>query len=111
MQNRKVPFWEHDLEKGLKMLERAVETHIITSHYAAPLLVNRKQGIIYLKVVSSHHRGETHCWRDMTSIIGGDKVYAKIARLKHKPGKDIVVLGAGYSGRTCLSTAWLTNCM
>lgn len=41
------PFWEHDLTKGLTMLERAVTTHIITSHFAAPLLVKRKSGIIF----------------------------------------------------------------
>jgi len=42
-----VPFWVHDLDNGLKMLERAIHTHIITSHYAAPLLVKRKQGVIF----------------------------------------------------------------
>ncbi len=42
-----VPFWEHSLADGLTMLERAVNTHIITSHYAAPLLVKRKQGVIF----------------------------------------------------------------
>ena len=42
-----VPFWEHSLANGLTMLERAVNTHIITSHYAAPLLVWRKQGVIF----------------------------------------------------------------
>lgn len=42
-----VSFWAHDLDNGLKMLDRAINTHIITSHYAAPLLVKRKQGIIF----------------------------------------------------------------
>jgi NAD(P)-dependent dehydrogenase (short-subunit alcohol dehydrogenase family) len=42
-----VPFWKHSLEAGLKMLERAVDTHIITSHYAAPLLVKRKRGVLF----------------------------------------------------------------
>ncbi|MBI4789190.1 MAG: SDR family NAD(P)-dependent oxidoreductase [Chloroflexi bacterium] len=42
-----VPFWEHSLANGLTMLERAINTHIITSHYAAPLLVGRKQGVIF----------------------------------------------------------------
>src|SRR5512146_2320930 len=30
------PLWEHSLEKGLLMLERAVHSHIITSHEAVP---------------------------------------------------------------------------
>jgi NAD(P)-dependent dehydrogenase (short-subunit alcohol dehydrogenase family) len=42
-----VPFWEHDLGNGLKMLERAVNTHIITAHYAARLLVRQQHGIIF----------------------------------------------------------------
>jgi len=40
------PFWEHDLDKGLIMQQRAVHTHLITSHYAAPLMVARRQGLI-----------------------------------------------------------------
>ena len=39
-------FWELDLEKGLKMLERAVFTHIITGRYGAPLMVARGGGLI-----------------------------------------------------------------
>jgi dihydrofolate reductase len=33
-------------------------------------------------------------WQDTTSIIGGDNVYDKIAKLKQKPGKDIIVFGS-----------------
>lgn len=36
---RGVPFWEHSLENELTMMERAINTHIITSHFAAPLLI------------------------------------------------------------------------
>lgn len=32
-------FWNLDLEKGFTMFRGAVDTHIITSHYAAPLLI------------------------------------------------------------------------
>ena len=43
------PFWEQSLEKGFLMLQRAVHTHIITSHYAIPLMLAREpreQGLI-----------------------------------------------------------------
>jgi NAD(P)-dependent dehydrogenase (short-subunit alcohol dehydrogenase family) len=40
------PFWEQSLDKGLLMQTRAVHTHIITSHYAAPLMVARRTGLI-----------------------------------------------------------------
>jgi NAD(P)-dependent dehydrogenase (short-subunit alcohol dehydrogenase family) len=41
-----VPFWEHDLENGLRLLRQAVETHIVTSWHAAPLLVARPGGLV-----------------------------------------------------------------
>jgi NAD(P)-dependent dehydrogenase (short-subunit alcohol dehydrogenase family) len=40
------PFWEHSLQKGLQMLERAVHSHIITSHYGVPLMLPRRQGLV-----------------------------------------------------------------
>lgn len=40
------PFWEHSLANGLLMQQRAVHSHIITSHYAAPLMVARRSGLI-----------------------------------------------------------------
>lgn len=54
-----VPFWEHNLENGLKMQAQAVHTHLITSWYAAPLMVKRPPGLI-LEItdgVSSSYRG------------------------------------------------------
>lgn len=41
-----VPVWEHSLERGLRMLRLAIDTHIITSHYALPLLIKNKNGLI-----------------------------------------------------------------
>ncbi|HEX2219975.1 MAG TPA: SDR family oxidoreductase [Gemmatimonadales bacterium] len=40
------PLWRHDLERGLRLLRLAVDTHIITSHYALPLLVRRGRGVV-----------------------------------------------------------------
>jgi NAD(P)-dependent dehydrogenase (short-subunit alcohol dehydrogenase family) len=38
--------WEHDLDNGLRLLRLAVETHVITSHHALPLLVGRPGGLV-----------------------------------------------------------------
>ena len=38
--------WEHDLDKGLRLLRLAVETHAITSHHALPLLLHNKGGLV-----------------------------------------------------------------
>jgi NAD(P)-dependent dehydrogenase (short-subunit alcohol dehydrogenase family) len=40
------PLWEQDLDTGLTLLRRAVETHVITSRYALPLLVARGSGLV-----------------------------------------------------------------
>ena len=40
------PVWEHDLEKGLRMLRLAVDTHLITSHFALPLLIRQPGGLV-----------------------------------------------------------------
>jgi NAD(P)-dependent dehydrogenase (short-subunit alcohol dehydrogenase family) len=41
------PFWTVNLEKGLGMLKQAIHSHIITSHYAVPLMLGRGRGIIF----------------------------------------------------------------
>jgi NAD(P)-dependent dehydrogenase (short-subunit alcohol dehydrogenase family) len=41
-----VPVWEHSLENGLRMLRLAIDTHIITSHFALPLLIQHKGGLV-----------------------------------------------------------------
>lgn len=41
-----VPFWRHDLGNGLRMLRNAIDTHIITSWHAAPLLIRGSGGLI-----------------------------------------------------------------
>jgi NAD(P)-dependent dehydrogenase (short-subunit alcohol dehydrogenase family) len=38
--------WEHNLEHGLRLLRLAVDTHLITSHYALPLLVRAPGGLV-----------------------------------------------------------------
>jgi NAD(P)-dependent dehydrogenase (short-subunit alcohol dehydrogenase family) len=39
-------FWEHDLDNGLRLLRGAIETHIITSWHAAPLMTRTPGGLI-----------------------------------------------------------------
>ena len=40
------PLWEHDLDKGLRILRLAVDTHLITSHFALPLLIREPGGLV-----------------------------------------------------------------
>ena len=40
------PVWEHDLEKGLRILRLAIDTHLITSHFALRLLIREPGGLV-----------------------------------------------------------------
>ncbi|MFL5012176.1 SDR family oxidoreductase [Rhizobium sp.] len=38
--------WEHSLDKGLRMLQLGIETHLITAHHALPLMIERPGGLL-----------------------------------------------------------------
>ncbi|GHJ57493.1 short-chain dehydrogenase [Nocardioides sp. OK12] len=40
------PLWEHDLEGGLRMLRMGVDTHIVTSALALPLMLRTGRGLL-----------------------------------------------------------------
>ena len=40
------PLWEHDLANGLRMLRLQIDTHLITSHFALPLLIRKPGGLV-----------------------------------------------------------------
>jgi len=40
------PVWEHSLERGLRLLRLAIDTHLITNHFALPLLIRRPGGLV-----------------------------------------------------------------
>lgn len=38
--------WEHNLDNGLKLLHRAIDTHLITAHHALPLVIENTDGLL-----------------------------------------------------------------
>ena len=40
------PVWEHDLASGLRILRLAIDTHLVTSHFALPLLIREPGGLV-----------------------------------------------------------------
>jgi len=40
------PFWKLSLERGLGALRNGIDTHIITTRHAAPLMVKQKSGLV-----------------------------------------------------------------
>jgi len=55
-------FWESPLADGLLLQKQAVHSHMITSYYAAPLMVKRKRGLIVEVTdgVGYHYRGNLY---------------------------------------------------
>ncbi|GAB3405721.1 SDR family oxidoreductase [Flindersiella endophytica] len=40
------PIWEHDLDRGMRILRLGIDTHLITSHHLLPLLIGRRGGLL-----------------------------------------------------------------
>src|SRR5690606_27803874 len=40
------PIWEVDLDKGLRILRLAIDTHLITSHFLLPLMIQQPGGLL-----------------------------------------------------------------
>jgi NAD(P)-dependent dehydrogenase (short-subunit alcohol dehydrogenase family) len=40
------PVWEHDLANGLRLLRLGIDTHLITAHFALPLMIERPGGLM-----------------------------------------------------------------
>jgi NAD(P)-dependent dehydrogenase (short-subunit alcohol dehydrogenase family) len=40
------PIWKHDLQKGLRILRLAIDTHLVTSHFLLPLVIAKPGGLL-----------------------------------------------------------------
>ena len=64
-------FWDQSLENGLLMLPQAIHSHIITSHYGLPLMLERGIGLV-VEVTDGNdlrYRGELYYDLVKTSVI------------------------------------------
>lgn len=55
------PVWEHDLDRGLRMLRLAIDTHLITSHFALASLIRRPGGLVV-------DGSRSDCWRYLVEV-------------------------------------------
>ncbi|GAA4954254.1 SDR family oxidoreductase [Actinoplanes utahensis] len=40
------PVWEQDLDQGFRLMRQAIDSHIVTSHHAMPLLIRNRGGLV-----------------------------------------------------------------
>lgn len=77
------PFWEHSLVNGLLMQDRVVKTHLITSYYAAPLMVARKTGLIIEVTDGIDYRYRGNLYYSLAKIAPIHMAAAMAEELRH----------------------------
>ena len=69
------PVWEHSLKNGLHLMRLAIDTHIITSHFALPLLIKKPGGLVVeltdgtAEYNNTHYRLSMYYDQAKTSVI------------------------------------------
>lgn len=54
------PVWDHDLDKGLRMMRLAIDTHLITAHHALPLMIEKPGGLLVEVTDGTAEYNSTH---------------------------------------------------
>ncbi|PZF80979.1 SDR family oxidoreductase [Jiangella anatolica] len=94
--------WEHSLEKGLRMLRLAVDTHIITSHFALPLLLRRPGGLVVEMTDGTAEYNATH----YRVSFFYDLAKTSVLRLAFAQAEEVRALGATA---VALTPGWLRS--
>lgn len=76
------PFWEHSLQKGLLMQQRAVHSHVITSRYAVPLMVEQGHGLIIEVTDGDNFQYRGNLFYDLAKISVIRLAYAMAEELR-----------------------------
>jgi len=93
------PFWQLDLPKGFQMMEGALYTHIITCHFAAPLLIEsakQSSGGLIVEVTdgdSYQYRGNLFYDLVKTSVI---RMAFAMARELRRKNVTVLALTPGF---------------
>jgi NAD(P)-dependent dehydrogenase (short-subunit alcohol dehydrogenase family) len=96
------PVWEHDLEKGLRMLRLAIDTHLITSHFALPLLIREPGGLVVEMTDGTHEYNAEH-YRVSTFY---DLAKTAVIRLAFAQGEELAPHGGTA---VALTPGWMRS--
>lgn len=84
------PIWEVDLEKGLRILRLAIDTHLITSHYLLPLLIETPGGLVVEVTDGTAAYNATH----YRISVFYDLAKVAVTRLAFSQGHELAPHGA-----------------
>jgi NAD(P)-dependent dehydrogenase (short-subunit alcohol dehydrogenase family) len=96
------PIWEQDLDAGLRMLRLAVDTHLITSHYLLPLLIQQPGGLL---VEVTDGTADYNASRYRISVFY-DLAKASVIRLAFSQGHELAAQGGTA---VALTPGWLRS--
>lgn len=91
--------WEHSLEKGFRMLRLAIDTHLVTSHFALPLLIKNKGGLVVEMTDGTKEYNDKHYRQPLFYDLAKNSVIRMAEGLAHelKPhGGTAVSLTPGW---------------
>jgi NAD(P)-dependent dehydrogenase (short-subunit alcohol dehydrogenase family) len=96
------PIWELDLDRGLRMLRLAIDTHLITSHHLLPLLVARPGGLLVEVTDGTAAYNATH----YRISVFYDLAKVAVARLAFSQGHELAPHGGTA---VALTPGWLRS--
>jgi NAD(P)-dependent dehydrogenase (short-subunit alcohol dehydrogenase family) len=94
--------WDHSLDDGLRLLRLGVDTHLITSHYALPLLIRQPGGLVVEMTDGTAAYNATH-YRNSTFY---DLAKTAILRLGWALAQELAPHGATA---VTLTPGWLRS--
>jgi NAD(P)-dependent dehydrogenase (short-subunit alcohol dehydrogenase family) len=96
------PVWEHDLENGLRILRLAIDTHLITSHFALPLLI-REPGRLVVEMTDGTREYNAEHYR-----VSGFYDLAKTAAIRFAFAQSVELAPHGCTA-VALTPGWLRS--
>ncbi len=96
------PLWELDLGKGLRILRLAIDTHIITSKYLLPILINQPGGLVIEVTDGTKKYNDAH----YRISVYYDLAKVAVNRLAFSQGHELAPHGATA---VCVTPGWLRS--
>jgi NAD(P)-dependent dehydrogenase (short-subunit alcohol dehydrogenase family) len=96
------PVWEHDLQRGLRLVRLGIETHLITSHFALPLLIREPGGLVVEMTDGTRDYND----RNYRISVFYDLVKTSVIRLAYAQGVELAPHGCTA---VALTPGWLRS--
>jgi NAD(P)-dependent dehydrogenase (short-subunit alcohol dehydrogenase family) len=101
-QDWNTPIWKHNLEEGLRILRLAIDTHLVTSHFLLPLLIQKPGGLL---VEISDGTTEYNASHYRISVFY-DLAKVAVNRLAFSQGHE---LAPHQATAVCVTPGWLRS--